>query len=67
MRAAAPARQAVAATSGLRDFLKQNARFRRYVLRELERRGPLLSRELEDRSCRARASHRWFGSRQVRR
>jgi uncharacterized protein YcaQ len=32
------------------EWLKVNAGFRRYVLRELERRGPLLSRELEDRS-----------------
>ena len=31
----------------------ENPRFRRYVLRELEQRGPLLSRELEDRSARA--------------
>ena len=48
-----------------RDFLKQNAAFRRYVLRELERRGPVLGRELEDRSGGKRRSHRWFGSRQV--
>ncbi len=34
-------------------FLKDNPGFRRYVLRELGRRGPLLSRELEDRSVRA--------------
>src|SRR5213079_3403769 len=27
------------------EFLQQNARFRRYLLRELDRRGPLLSRE----------------------
>jgi uncharacterized protein YcaQ len=39
------------------EFLKANAAFRRYVLRELERRGPLLSRELEDRSV-----SRWGGS-----
>src|SRR6266511_5167746 len=38
-----------------RDFLKQNAGFRRYVLRELDRRGSLLARELEDRSAGARA------------
>jgi uncharacterized protein YcaQ len=29
------------------EFLRENAGFRRYVLRELERRGPLLSRDLE--------------------
>ena len=32
------------------EFLTENAPSSRYVLRELERRGPLLSRELEDRS-----------------
>ncbi len=48
-----------------RDFLKRNAGFRRYVLRELERRGPLLGRELEDRSGGQKRNHRWFGSRQV--
>src|SRR5689334_19179613 len=31
-------------------FLAANRSFRRYVLREIETRGPLLSRELEDRS-----------------
>jgi hypothetical protein len=34
-----------------REWLKANARFRRYVMRELEQRGPLLSRELEDRAA----------------
>ena len=46
------------------EFLKQNAAFGRYVLRELERRGPLLSRELEDRSA-ERIDHRWYGNRYV--
>ena len=32
------------------EFLKTNARYKRHVLRELERSGPLLSRELEDHS-----------------
>ncbi len=49
-----------------REFLKQNQSFRRYVLRELEARGPLLSRELEDRSReKRRGRHRWFGNRRV--
>jgi uncharacterized protein YcaQ len=48
-----------------RDFLARNAGFRRYVLRELDRRGPLLGRELDDRSGGKRRSHRWFGNRQV--
>jgi uncharacterized protein YcaQ len=48
------------------EFLRQNAGFRRYVLGELERRGGLLSRELEDRSRDRRSrDHRWFGSRRV--
>jgi len=48
-----------------REFLERNAAFKRYVLRELERRGPLLSRELEDRSVDARRDHRWWGNRYV--
>jgi uncharacterized protein len=47
-----------------REFLKQNPAFRRYVLHELERRGPLLSRELEDRSGQG-LEHRWYGNRYV--
>jgi uncharacterized protein YcaQ len=34
----------------LRMWLAENASFRRYVLRELRRRGPLRSRDLEDRA-----------------
>jgi len=49
----------------IRDFLRRNGSFRRYVLTELERRGPLLSRDLEDRSVDARSDHRWYGSRRV--
>jgi uncharacterized protein YcaQ len=48
-----------------REFVRENAGFRRYVLRELERRGPLLSRELEDRSTLGRDEHRWYGNRFV--
>ena len=48
-----------------KEYLRQNAGFRRYVLRELERRGPLLSRELEDRAAERRGEHRWWGGRQV--
>ena len=46
------------------EYLKANAAFRRYLLRELERRGPLLSRELEDRGA-AREGGVWWGNRQV--
>ena len=51
-----------------KQFLRENRSFRGYVLRELERRGPLLSRELEDRSRdarREREAHRWYGNRSV--
>jgi uncharacterized protein len=48
-----------------REFVRRNAGFRRYVLRELAARGPLPSRELEDRSAGQRRDHRWWGRRQV--
>jgi uncharacterized protein YcaQ len=49
-----------------REFLAANQPFRRYVLRELERRGPLLSRDLEDRSRTHRdEERRWYGTRNV--
>jgi uncharacterized protein YcaQ len=48
-----------------RGFVREHAGFRRYIRRELERRGPLLSRELEDRTGGPRERHRWYGSRQV--
>jgi len=47
------------------DFLDENAVFRRYVMRELERRGPLLGRELEDPLQSNRRNHRWWGTRRV--
>ena len=47
------------------ELLSSNRGFRRYVMRELEARGPLLSRELEDRSGQAPRDHRWYGSRKV--
>jgi uncharacterized protein len=47
------------------EFLRKNAGFRRYVLRELGRRGPLLSRELVDSSVRTWKSHGWHGNRNV--
>ena len=61
---ASPRTVDLAAAHG-REWLQTNASFRRYVLRELERRGPLLSRELEDRSIGARERHRWYGGRKV--
>jgi uncharacterized protein YcaQ len=50
----------------IREFLQENARFRRYVLRELEREGPLLSRELQHDLLPSGEPHRWWGNRQVR-
>ena len=47
------------------EYLKQNASFRRYVLRELEQRGPLLSREIEDHKPSRRDAHRWWGERKM--
>jgi uncharacterized protein YcaQ len=47
------------------EFLKANPAFKRYVLQELEDRGPLLSRELEDRSVKTWESHGWYGERRV--
>jgi uncharacterized protein len=47
------------------EFLTTNRPFRRYVLRELEERGPLLSRDLEDRSKGVRRDSRWWGPRMV--
>jgi uncharacterized protein YcaQ len=47
------------------EFLRVNADSRRYVLRELERRGPLLSRELEDRSVKTWETGGWYGERRV--
>jgi uncharacterized protein len=46
-----------------KEFLKEQAGLRRYVLRELERRGPLLSRELEHRAARAEERYVWWGTR----
>src|SRR5207253_6944264 len=46
-------------------FLRANAAFRRYVLRELERRGPLLSREIADHPSMRREHHQWWGSRKM--
>ena len=49
----------------IKEFLKENASFRRYVLRELEQRGPLLSREIEDHEGFKREDHRWWGGRKM--
>jgi uncharacterized protein len=47
------------------EFLRRNARFKRHLLRELEERGPLLSREIEADLMVSRDPHAWWGSRKV--
>jgi uncharacterized protein YcaQ len=51
----------------VREFMQTNARFRRYVLRELEQNGPLLSRDMTAELAPAPGErHRWWGSGQLR-
>ncbi len=45
------------------EFLKEQSGLRRYVLRELAKRGPLPSRELEHSSARAEQRTVWWGTR----
>jgi hypothetical protein len=45
------------------EFLKEQSGLRRYVLRELERRGPLPSRELEHTDARHHERTVWWGTR----
>jgi uncharacterized protein YcaQ len=47
------------------EFLRTNARFKRHLLRELEQRGPLLSREIEADLMVSKDPHDWWGSRKV--
>jgi len=49
----------------LQQYLKDNAAYRRHILRELEKRGPLLSREIEDHRPSGREAHRWWGERKM--
>ncbi len=46
-------------------WLEEHAAFRRYVLKELRERGPLLSREIEDAPGHSREGHRWWGARKM--
>jgi uncharacterized protein YcaQ len=47
-------------------WLGEHRPFRRYVLRELERRGPLLSREIDTHQSRVgKERHDWWGARQM--
>jgi uncharacterized protein len=45
-----------------REFLLTNARLRRQLLRELERNGPMLSRQLSAEMKPSGDTHRWWGS-----
>jgi uncharacterized protein len=45
----------------VQDFLRENGRLRRYVLRELERNGPLLSRYLKEDVPADTERHTWWG------
>jgi uncharacterized protein YcaQ len=46
-----------------KEFMKEQAGLRRYVLRELERNGPMPSRELEHHAARADERTVWWGTR----
>src|SRR5947209_14580655 len=48
-----------------RAFLQEHASFRRTILRELERNGPLLARNIHDPQAGTREKHRWWGNRRV--
>jgi uncharacterized protein len=46
-------------------WLQENAAYRRYVLKQLRERGPLLSREIDDAPSHRREGHRWWGARKM--
>jgi uncharacterized protein YcaQ len=46
-----------------KEFMQEQGGLRRYILRELERRGPLPSRELEHHAARADERTVWWGTR----
>jgi uncharacterized protein YcaQ len=50
----------------VREFLRANARLRRYVLREVERNGPLLSRDLKYDPPADAERHAWWGRGELR-
>ena len=65
MRRRRTPRRTTRTSAGCASFMAENRSFRRYVMRELERRGPLLSRELDDRAAGEPRDHRWYGARRV--
>lgn len=48
-------------------WMKENAAFRRYILREIDKRGPLRARDLEDRTVRPWRSTGWTHNQNVSR
>jgi uncharacterized protein YcaQ len=58
-------RRKATANAWTREFLRENAKFRRYLLRELERNGPMLSRDLDAELLPKAEPHRWWGARRV--
>jgi uncharacterized protein YcaQ len=46
-----------------KEFLKEQSKLRKYVLAELERHGPMLSRDLEHPAARADERYVWWGTR----
>jgi uncharacterized protein len=47
------------------EFVREQAAFRRYILREIAKRGAVLARELEDKTGGIGEKHRWWGTRYV--
>jgi uncharacterized protein YcaQ len=47
------------------EFLREHAAFRRFLLSELERNGPMLSRDIVQHAKTPRDPHPWWGTRQV--
>jgi uncharacterized protein YcaQ len=53
-----------ALNNNAKEFLREHASFRRTILREIERTGPVLGRDLHDPKPRTE-KHRWWGTRRV--
>lgn len=58
-------REQADSSGGVGRWMRVNEPFRRYVLAEMRERGPLLSRDLEDRAVEPWASTGWTGNRNV--
>ena len=58
-------RSRTAINANAKAFLREHASFRRTILRELERSGPLLARDIQDPQAGTREKHRWWGNRRV--